>query len=73
MNASSPNLLPSIPNYHDLLAFSYWKISAIFNGVHERAKQGNASSKRALELGKAVPHLIKLAHQELGEKAEGIY
>lgn len=45
-----------IDNWHFYLAFSFFRLAAICQGVLRRALDGNASSARALEVGKlAVP------------------
>ena len=49
--------LPAIENWHFYLAFSYFRMAAICQGVYKRGLDGNASSKRALEMGRIVePH-----------------
>lgn len=44
-------------NFH--LAFAYFRIAAILQGVAKRAEQGNASSNLAKEYGKMVPVLAR--------------
>lgn len=44
-------------NFH--LAFAYFRIAAILQGVAKRSLQGNASSERAAEYGQMVPKLAK--------------
>ena len=46
--------LPAIENWHFYLAFSYFRMAAICQGVYKRGLDGNASSKRALEMGRIV-------------------
>ena len=41
------------------LAFAFFRLAAILQGVTKRAKQGNATSEHALEYGKMVPELAK--------------
>ena len=36
------------------MAFSYFRMAAICQGVYKRGLDGNASSKRALEMGRIV-------------------
>lgn len=46
--------LPAIKNWYFYLAFSYFRIAAICQGVYKRALDGNASNERALEMGGRV-------------------
>ena len=46
--------LPAIENWHFYLAFSYFRMAAICQGVYKRGMDGNASNKRALEMGRIV-------------------
>ena len=46
--------LPAIENWHFYLAFSYFRMAAICQGVYKRGLDGNASSDRALEMGRIV-------------------
>ena len=46
--------LPAIGNWHFYLAFSYFRMAAICQGVYKRGLDGNASSERALEMGSVV-------------------
>jgi aminoglycoside phosphotransferase (APT) family kinase protein len=43
------------------LAFSYFRLAAIVQGVMKRALDGNASSKKALEVGKMARPLAEMA------------
>lgn len=46
------------------LAFSFFRLAAILQGVKKRALEGNASNpERGLQMGEAVPVLAKLAMQ----------
>ncbi len=53
--------LPGIANWHFYLAFSFFRLAAIVQGVKARALQGNASSAAALEVGSMVGPLASLA------------
>ncbi len=46
--------MPAIENWHFYLAFSYFRMASICQGVYKRGLDGNASSTRALELGRLV-------------------
>ena len=46
--------LSAIENWHFYLAFSYFRMAAICQGVYKRGLDGNASSTRALEMGRQV-------------------
>ncbi|MCV6597062.1 MAG: phosphotransferase family protein [Mangrovicoccus sp.] len=50
-----------IENWHFYLAFAYFRLAAIVQGVYKRALGGNASNTKALALGKAVQPLAMLA------------
>lgn len=53
--------LPAIGNWHFYLAFSYFRMAAICQGVYKRGLDGNASSKRALEMGSVVEPMAAAA------------
>ena len=46
--------LSAIENWYFYLAFSYFRMAAICQGVYKRGLDGNASSTRALEMGRLV-------------------
>lgn len=46
-----------------ILAFNFFRLAAIAQGVAKRATQGNASSSRAVEVGRMVPIVAKLGLQ----------
>lgn len=50
-----------IDNFGFYVAFSFFRLAAIIQGVAKRAKEGNASSDRAAELGKFVEPMAMLA------------
>ena len=50
----------NIPNWSFYLAFGFFRIAGIAQGVYKRSLQGNASAENAMELGAAVPILGKL-------------
>ena len=54
--------LASVPHWTFLIAFSFFRIAAIAQGVYKRALDGNASNpERARTMGAAVPMMAKLA------------
>jgi aminoglycoside phosphotransferase (APT) family kinase protein len=53
--------LSAIDNWHFYLAFSFFRLAAIAQGVKARALQGNASSAQADEVGAMVEPLAELA------------
>ncbi|MFT5158780.1 MAG: aminoglycoside phosphotransferase (APT) family kinase protein [Paracoccaceae bacterium] len=55
--------IPTIENWNFYLAFSYFRLAAILQGVVRRAHDGNASNpERAREMAKAVPVLAAMAN-----------
>ena len=52
--------IDSISNWSFYLAFGFFRIAGIAQGVYKRFLQGNASAENAMELGAAVPILGKL-------------
>ena len=58
--------LDGIPDWTFLLAFSFFRIAAIAQGVFKRALDGNASNpERARQYGNAVPMMARLAMDEI--------
>lgn len=53
--------LEKIDNWTFCLAFSFFRLAAIVQGVAKRAAQGNASSKNAARLGALVEPLAQMA------------
>lgn len=52
----------AVENWSFCLAFSFFRLAAILQGVYRRALDGNASNpERAREIGKAVPLLADMA------------
>ncbi|RLQ88484.1 phosphotransferase [Notoacmeibacter ruber] len=55
-------------NWRYYIAFSFFRLAAILQGVYKRALDGNAANpERGKEMGKAVPLLAQLAVQSLDE------
>ena len=53
--------IKKIEHWNFYLIFSFFRLAAILQGVYRRALDGNASSKKALEVGKEASILAKLA------------
>ena len=53
--------IAGIEDWSFYLVFSFFRLAAIVQGVHKRALDGNASNKRALDLGRLVQPLGKMA------------
>jgi len=53
--------IAEIPNWTFYLAFSFFRLAAILQGVLKRAVDGNASSKKAFEYGELAPDLAEMA------------
>ena len=51
----------SIPQWNFYLAFSFFRLSSICQGVYKRGIMGNASSTEALERGRMARHLADIA------------
>jgi aminoglycoside phosphotransferase (APT) family kinase protein len=59
--------VPGIPGWTFYLAFSFFRLAAILQGVYKRALDGNASDpERAGRMGEAVPMLARLAADLIG-------
>jgi aminoglycoside phosphotransferase (APT) family kinase protein len=59
--------IAAIDNWSFYLAFSFFRLAAIAQGVAKRAQQGNASSARAQQAGAFVTPLAMLAMQVIQE------
>ncbi|MBT3134678.1 phosphotransferase family protein [Alteromonas sp. ALT199] len=55
----------SIDNWTFYLAFSFFRLAAILQGVVKRAHDGNASSEKAMQLGAMVRPLAQIANQTI--------
>jgi len=53
--------IDSIPNWNFYLAFSFFRLAAILQGVKRRAIDGNASSDKAMKMGALVTPLAEMA------------
>ncbi len=54
-----------VPHWSFLIAFSFFRIAAIVQGVYKRALDGNASNpERGMKMGAGVPLMAKLAMEE---------
>jgi aminoglycoside phosphotransferase (APT) family kinase protein len=56
-----------LPEYHFYLAFSIFRLAAIFHGIKGRVIRGTASSAEASERASAFPELARLAWQALND------
>ena len=62
--------IAEIPHWHSYLAFSFFRLAAILQGVYKRSLDGNASNpERARNYGAAVPILAQMAMQMIDEEA----
>ena len=59
--------LNGIDNFSFYVAFSFFRLAAIIQGVARRAVDGNASSERAAELGRFVDPIAQLALEAIAE------
>ncbi|HDR9055418.1 TPA: phosphotransferase [Burkholderia vietnamiensis] len=57
-----------IRDWHFYLAFSFFRLAAIAQGVKARALQGNASSEQALRVGAMAGRLAELAVDVIGAR-----
>ncbi|MBT8152204.1 MAG: phosphotransferase family protein [Gammaproteobacteria bacterium] len=53
--------IDGIPHWNFYLAFSFFRLASIIQGVYKRALMGNASNERSMEMGKNVQALAELA------------
>jgi len=49
-----------IPNWNFYLAFAFFRIAAILQGVYKRALMGNASSSQAEAIGAQAANMAKM-------------
>lgn len=61
--------IESISNWHFYLAFSFFRLAAIAQGVMKRALDGNAASDKAMIVGKMTQPLAEMALQIIEQKA----
>ena len=58
--------IDAVPHWPFLIAFSFFRIAAIVQGVYKRALDGNASNpERGIKMGAGVPLMAKLAMAEV--------
>ncbi len=63
--------LDAIPNWSFYVAFSFFKLAAILQGVYKRALDGNASNpERAKQMSVAIPLLAQAALMNIKEDAK---
>jgi len=63
--------ISGIDNWTFYLAFSFFRLAAIIQGVAKRAVDGNASNTRAAELGQWVEPLARMALDAIEEDQDG--
>ncbi|QIR14605.1 phosphotransferase family protein [Shewanella aestuarii] len=61
--------IDKIDNWHFYLAFSFFRLAAIAQGVAKRASQGNASNEHANKVGSFVEPLAQMALQVIKQQA----
>ena len=57
--------LDSIADWNFYMAFSFFRLAAIFHGIKGRVLRGNASSANAQERAEAFPRLARLAREAM--------
>jgi aminoglycoside phosphotransferase (APT) family kinase protein len=60
--------IDSIQNWSFYLAFGFFRLAGIAQGVYKRSLQGNASAKNANQIGAAVPILGQIALSIINNK-----
>jgi aminoglycoside phosphotransferase (APT) family kinase protein len=61
--------LSDVPNWTFLIAFSFFRIAAIVQGVYKRTLDGNASNpERGRKMGASVPIMARLAIEAIEEE-----
>lgn len=63
--------LSGIANWNFYIAFSFFRLAAIFHGIKGRVLRGNASSATATERAAAFPRLAQLARQAMERCQKG--
>lgn len=59
--------IPEVPHWPFLVAFSFFRVAAIVQGVYKRALDGNASNpERGIRMGAGVPLMARLAMAMVG-------
>ena len=59
--------IDAIDNWQFYLAFSYFRLASICQGVFKRAQAGNASDSKAISQGNVAPELAEMAIKLLEE------
>ena len=61
--------VPGMPHWTFYLAFSFFRMAAILQGVLKRALEGNASNpERGLKMSEAIPVLVRMANELIDTK-----
>ena len=58
--------IPAIPDWNFHLAFCFFRLAAIVQGVYKRSLDGNASSKKGVEVGKMTGPLAEMGLELCG-------
>jgi aminoglycoside phosphotransferase (APT) family kinase protein len=61
--------IDKIDNWTFYLAFSFFRLAAILQGVVKRAHDGNASSDKAMQLGAMVRPLAQIANKTIHQNS----
>jgi len=62
--------IDGIPDWSFYIAFSFFRLAAILQGVYKRALDGNASNpERGIRMGETVPLLARMAMEEIAGEA----
>lgn len=65
--------IPKVENWHFYIAFSFFRLAAIAQGVKKRAIDGNASSQQAQRVGEMVVPLAEMGFAATSEnESEGL-
>jgi len=62
--------IDNIPNWPFYVAFSFFRLAAILQGVLKRAIDGNASSQKAFDYGALAPQLAEMAVEFIEKEGE---
>jgi len=61
--------IESIEHWHFYLAFCFFRLASICQGVYKRALDGNASNERAVQMGRSVEPLAATGVRMIREAA----
>ena len=52
--------IEGIPDWNFYVAFSFFRLAAILQGVKKRALEGNASNEKGMQMGRLVKPLTEM-------------